>query len=152
MARARVLEFEHELGSGARASRATPPALAGALTRQLIGYRHTSAPFQSFLETPRVLVTIMIDLEGSANGRPLPTAWIGGLMETYTVVGFSGTYSSIDLKLDPLSNGALLCRSPSWASAVSPWATPSGPRAPSSWIGSVRPRPGTGALTRLSTG
>jgi hypothetical protein len=110
VALARVSEFEHELGSGARATRAADPALAGILTRELIGYRHGRAPFQSWLEPPRPLVTLMIDLEGSidANGRPLPHAWIGGLDETYTVVGFGGTYASIDLKLDPLGAGALL--------------------------------------------
>jgi hypothetical protein len=43
----------------------------------------------------------MIDLDGwiTADGSRLPDAWVGGLSDTYTIVGFGETYGSIDLKL-----------------------------------------------------
>jgi hypothetical protein len=46
----------------------------------------------------------MIDLDGRlhADGRALPDAWIGGLDDRPTIVGFGDTYGSIDLKLSPL--------------------------------------------------
>lgn len=43
-----------------------------------------------------------------ADGSPLPAAWIGGLGDTYTVVGVGPRYGSIDLKLDPLGAYSLL--------------------------------------------
>lgn len=43
-----------------------------------------------------------------ADGTPLPTAWVGGLGDTYTVVGVGARYGSIDLKLDPLGAYSLL--------------------------------------------
>ena len=46
----------------------------------------------------------MIDLDGAldADGHPLPDAWIGGLDDRPTIVGFGDTYGAIDLKLTPL--------------------------------------------------
>jgi hypothetical protein len=48
----------------------------------------------------------MIDLDGSvtANGRPLLSAWIGGLGERPTTVGLGGGsyYASVDIELTPL--------------------------------------------------
>jgi hypothetical protein len=46
----------------------------------------------------------MIDLDGAlhADGAALPDAWIGGLDDRPTIVGFGDTYGSIDLKLSPL--------------------------------------------------
>jgi len=43
----------------------------------------------------------MIDLDGrlDADGEALPDAWISGLTDRPTVVGFGDTYGSIDLKL-----------------------------------------------------
>jgi AraC-like DNA-binding protein len=110
VARIRVTGFEHELGSGMRVRRATSPALAAVLTRDLLGYSHTQAQFSSWLEPPRPRLTLMINLDGSitANGRPLPAAWIGGLSDTYTLVGVRGSYAAIDLKLDPPGAYALL--------------------------------------------
>lgn len=51
----------------------------------------------------------MIDLDGglTADGVPLPGAWIGGMGDRPTIVGFGATYGSIDLKLDPLGAYAL---------------------------------------------
>jgi AraC-like DNA-binding protein len=43
-----------------------------------------------------------------ADGLPLPAAWIGGLGDSYTVVGVGARYGSIDLKLDPLGAYSLL--------------------------------------------
>jgi AraC-like DNA-binding protein len=49
-------------------------------------------------------LTLMVDLDGglTADGQRLPDAWIGGLDDRPTIVGFGDTYGSIDLKLTPL--------------------------------------------------
>jgi AraC-like DNA-binding protein len=90
------------------------------VARELMGYQHSRAAFDAWLEPPRPELTLMIDLDGwiSADGSRLPDAWIGGLSDTYTVVGFGETYGSIDLKLQPLAayrlqpplSGAAVCR------------------------------------------
>ncbi|MGI8715745.1 MAG: helix-turn-helix domain-containing protein [Solirubrobacteraceae bacterium] len=103
-ARARLTRHEHELGDCTRARRVPDRRLQGVIGRELVGYQHTRAQFQSWLEPPRPELTLMIDLDGDlcADGEPLPAAWVGGLSETYTVVGFGETYGSIDLKLGPV--------------------------------------------------
>jgi AraC-like DNA-binding protein len=103
--RARVTGFEHELGSGTRAVRTAAPALAGVLSRPLVGYRHAAAGFDAWLEPPRPEVTLMIAFDGAitADGAPLPGAWIGGLTGGPTIVGVGATFEAIDLKLDPLA-------------------------------------------------
>jgi AraC-like DNA-binding protein len=108
--RARVSRFEHELGSGARALRVPAPALRAHLPQGLIGYRHEQVGFGSWLEPPRPEVTLMIDLEGriSADGAPLPDAWVGGLSRRRTIVGVGPRYGAIDLKLTPLAAHAIL--------------------------------------------
>jgi AraC-like DNA-binding protein len=70
----------------------------------LVGYQHSGLAFGSWLEPPRPELTLMIDLDGaiSADGEPLPDAWIGGLTDGPTIVGVGETYGSIDLKLSPL--------------------------------------------------
>lgn len=110
MTRARVSRFEHELGSGARAFRVPAPALRPHLPQGLIGYRHEQVGFASWLEPPRPEVTLMIDLEGeiSADGSPLPTAWVGGLTQQRTIVGVGARYGAVDLKLSPLAAHAIL--------------------------------------------
>jgi AraC-like DNA-binding protein len=52
----------------------------------------------------------MVDLDGglTADGRPLPQAWIGGLGDRPTIVGFGDTYGSLDIKLTPLGAYALV--------------------------------------------
>jgi len=108
--RARVSRFEHELGSGARASRVPAPALRAHLPQGLVGYRHEQIGFASWLEPPRPEVTLMIDLEGeiSADGSPLPSAWVGGLSQRRTIVGVGPRYGAVDLKLSPLAARAIL--------------------------------------------
>lgn len=88
-----------------RARRAPDVRLSGLLLdRELLGYQHSRAQFASWLEPPRPQLTLMIDLDGwlDADGEPLPDAWIGGLADRPTVVGFGDTYGAIDLKLTPL--------------------------------------------------
>jgi AraC-like DNA-binding protein len=88
-----------------RARRAPDVRLSGLLLdRELLGYQHSRAQFASWLEPPRPQLTLMIDLDGrlDADGEALPDAWIGGLDDRPTIVGFGETYGSIDLKLSPL--------------------------------------------------
>jgi AraC-like DNA-binding protein len=103
--RARIQLYEHELGDWMRARRAPDVRLSGLLLdRELLGYQHSRAQFASWLEPPRPQLTLMIDLDGGleADGEALPGAWIGGLDDRPTIVGFGDTYGSIDLKLNPL--------------------------------------------------
>ncbi|MGZ4299574.1 MAG: helix-turn-helix domain-containing protein [Solirubrobacteraceae bacterium] len=74
------------------------------LGRELLGYQHSRAQCASWLEPPRPQLTLMIDLDGglTASGERLPDAWIGGLDDRPTIVGFGAAYASIDLKLTPL--------------------------------------------------
>jgi len=108
--RTRLVSLEHELGDWTRAIRPPDPRLQPLLARGLIGYRHSRAGFDSWLEPPRPELTLMIDLDGAiqANGAALPDAWIGGLTDTYTVVSVSETYGALDLKLTPLGAFSLL--------------------------------------------
>jgi AraC-like DNA-binding protein len=108
--RARLTRHEQELGEWTRARRPPGRPLGRLLTRELLGYQHSRLQFGSWLEPPRPELTLMIDLEGaiSANGSPLPDAWIGGLSRSYTIVGVGGAYGAIDLKLNPLGAYSLL--------------------------------------------
>jgi AraC-like DNA-binding protein len=108
--RARIRFHQHELGDWMRARRAPDGRLSGLLLdRELLGYQHWRAQFASWLEPPRPQLTLMIDLDGAltADGVALPDAWIGGLADRPTIVGFGETYGSIDLKLTPLGAYAL---------------------------------------------
>jgi AraC-like DNA-binding protein len=103
--RTRLTSHEHELGDWTRARRAPDVRLSGLLLdRELLGYQHSRAQFASWLEPPRPQLTIMIDLDGrlDADGEALPDAWISGLTDRPTVVGFGDSYGSIDLKLSCL--------------------------------------------------
>jgi AraC-like DNA-binding protein len=103
--RARIQFYEHGLGDWMRARRVPDGRLSGLLLdRELLGYQHSRAQFASWLEPPLPQLTLMIDLDGglTANGERLPDAWIGGLDDRPTIVGFGGTYGAIDLKLTPL--------------------------------------------------
>jgi AraC-like DNA-binding protein len=103
--RTRLTSHEHELGDWTRARRAPDVRLSGLLLdRELLGYQHSRAQFASWLEPPRPQLTMMIDLDGrlEADGEALPDAWISGLDDRPTVVGFGESYGAIDLKLTPL--------------------------------------------------
>jgi AraC-like DNA-binding protein len=108
--RARLTRHEHELGAWSRARRRPDPRLDGLLQRELLGYQHSRLSFGAWLEPPRPELTLMIDLDGTitADGQALPSAWVGGLSDTYTVVGVGDSYGSIDLKLRPLGAYRLL--------------------------------------------
>ncbi len=95
--RARLTRHEHELGEWTRARRAPDPRLSGLLDRELLGYQHSRAAFDSWLEPPRPQLTLMVDLDGAltADGKVLPDAWIGGLDDRPTIVGFGETYASM---------------------------------------------------------
>ena len=106
----RLSAHEHELGAWSRTCRPPDPRLRGLVGRELLGYQHWRAGFASWLEPPRPELTMMIDLDGwiEADGQRLPDAWIGGLSDRYTIVGFGDSYGSIDLKLSPLGAYRLL--------------------------------------------
>lgn len=109
-ARTRLIRDEHELGRWSRAVRRPDPRLRGLLYRDLIGFEQDSAAFSCWLEPPRPALSLIVDLEGeiSADGAPLPGAWIAGLSDRYAVVGFSPRYASIDLELTPLGAWSVL--------------------------------------------
>ena len=110
-ARTRLIRDEHELGRWLRAVRPPDPRLRPLLYRDLLGFEQDGATFSSWLEPPRPALTLIVDFEGeiSADGAPLPGAWIGGLSDRYAVVGFgSRRYSSLDLELTPLGAWSVL--------------------------------------------
>ncbi len=82
------------------------------LYRPLYGFEQRDQGFANWLEPPRPAVTLMVDFEGSitANGERLPDAWIGGLDQSYTVVGVGRRYASLDLELTPLGAYTVLGR------------------------------------------
>lgn len=84
--------------------RAGNPRLAPLLYRPLYGFEQEDQGFASWLEPPRPAVTLMVDLEGAitADGVQLPDAWIGGLEDSYTVVGVGRRYAALDIELTPL--------------------------------------------------
>ena len=88
------------------------PRLRPLLYRPLYGFEQRDQGFASWLEPPRPAVTLMIDFEGaiSADGEPLPDAWIGGLNQSYTVVGVGRRYASLDIELTPLRAHTVLAR------------------------------------------
>lgn len=110
--RVRLSVHEHDLGTWSRARRGPDARLSGVVARELVGYHHERAGFDAWLEPPHPALTLMIDLEGwiSADGSRVPTAWVGGLSDRYTIVGVGETYGSIDVKLNPLGAYRLLGR------------------------------------------
>ena len=54
----------------------------------------------------------MVDFDGrlTANGEPLPDAWIGGLSRSYSVVSVGRRYASLDIELTPLGAYTVLGR------------------------------------------
>lgn len=88
------------------------PRLRPLLYRPLYGFEQEAPGFASWLEPPRPAVTLMVDFEGAitANGESLPDAWIGGLTESYTVVGVGRRYASLDIELTPLGAYTVLGR------------------------------------------
>ncbi len=95
-----------------RWQRVPDPRLQPLLYRPLYGFEQRDEPFASWLEPPRPAVTLMVDLDGAitANGEPLPDAWLGGLDDTYTVVGVGRCYAALDIELTPLGAHTVLGR------------------------------------------
>jgi AraC-like DNA-binding protein len=111
--RARIDRNDTEFGLSTRAVRTPDARVRPMLYRDLYGFDLRRPGFSSWLEPPRPAVTLMIDLEGSitADGGPLPTAWISGLGESPTVVGLrGGDYASVDIELTPLGAYTILGR------------------------------------------
>jgi AraC-like DNA-binding protein len=92
--------------------RAPDARLRPLLYRPLYGFEQQDQGFASWLEPPRPAVTLMVDFDGAitANGEPLPDAWIGGLNQSYTVVGVGRRYASLDIELTPLGAYTVLGR------------------------------------------
>ena len=84
--------------------RSPDPRLRPLLYRPLYGFEHQGETFGSWLEPPRPAVTLIVDFEGAitADGEPLPDAWVGGPSSAYTVVGVGSRYASLDIELTPL--------------------------------------------------
>lgn len=106
------MRSENRFGCWSHATRAPDRRLAPLMYRDLLGFDQHRAEFASWLEAPRPALTLMIDLQGAitADDQRLPGAWLGGLSDRYTVVGFDGRYRSIDLELTPLGGLAVLGR------------------------------------------
>lgn len=92
--------------------RAPDLRLRSLLYRPLYGFEQQDQRFASWLEPPRPAVTLMVDFDGAitANGEPLPDAWLGGLNQSYTVVGVGRRYASLDIELTPLGAYTVLGR------------------------------------------
>lgn len=110
--RTRLVRHELGLGCWTRATRTPDQRLQPLLHRDLLGFHQERAGFEQWLEPPRPALTLMIDLEGAlrVEGTELPGAWVGGLSDTYTLVGFGGTYASLDIELTPLGAYTLVGR------------------------------------------
>lgn len=82
------------------------------LHRDLLGFSVQGVGFDTMLEPPRLALTLMVDIDGAirADGAALPHAWVGGLMDRYTIVELGGAYTSLDLKLTPLGAYTVLGR------------------------------------------
>jgi AraC-like DNA-binding protein len=107
-----TVRYESDFGVWEYVTRAPDARLAPLMYRELIGFRQQRAAFASWLETPRPALTMMVDLQGCirADGVNLPGAWFAGLSEGYTVVGFEGSYASLDIELTPLGAYQVLGR------------------------------------------
>jgi AraC-like DNA-binding protein len=110
--RTKLHRHELELGYWVRARREPDPRLRSFLHRDHLGFMQRRPGFQRWLEPPRAALTLMVDLEGGlrADGRTLPDAWVSGLGDTYTLVEFGESYTSIDLELTPLGAYRVLGR------------------------------------------
>jgi AraC-like DNA-binding protein len=111
--RATLTRHHHELGSSSRATRKPDPRLLGLLHRDHIGVSHEAQAFESWLEPPQPVATLMISLEDPLRTErgPLPQAWIAGLDDRPEVVATGGRHTEVDLKLTPVG-AHMLCEMP----------------------------------------
>lgn len=108
--RTRLARHELECGSWTRATRGPDPRLRSLMHRPYLGFHQNHAGFERWLEPPRPVLTLMIDIEGALrdDGIALPESWIAGLSDTVSSVEMSESYASLDLKLTPLGAYTLL--------------------------------------------
>lgn len=107
--RTKVTHHRHGLGSSMRAVRKPDKRLQGFLHREYIGASHEGLKFESWLEPPQPVATLMISLEDPLRTErgELPRAWIAGLDDKPEVVDTSGRHTEVDLKLTPFGAYAL---------------------------------------------
>jgi AraC-like DNA-binding protein len=78
-----------------------PPALGlgPLLARGYVGFSEPSRGFGKWLMPPAVSVTLIVNLEGAFGG--LPSAFVAGLDDAYSVVEVGGSVSCLDVKMTP---------------------------------------------------
>jgi AraC-like DNA-binding protein len=96
-----------------RGTRPPGRALQGILARGPIQSNYSCSPFDSWLEPPQPLITLMVSLEETlvTERGELPRAWLAGLDDRPEVVDASGRHTEIDLKLTP-PGAARICGMP----------------------------------------
>ena len=113
MFQAKITREDHRLGSWSRATRVPDPRLAPLLAREHIGVSHETTEFESWLEPPQPLATLIISLEDPLRTErgTLPQAWIAGLDDRPEVVATGGRHTELDLKLTAVG-AHVLCGMP----------------------------------------
>jgi AraC-like DNA-binding protein len=109
--RSTVAQHHHPLGSWSRETRAPDARLRPFLQREHIGTSYESAEFESWLEPPQPVLTLMISLEDPLRTERgvLPQAWIAGLDDRPEVVATGGRHTELDLRLTPIGAHVLCC-------------------------------------------
>jgi len=95
----RVERQESGLGSSTRALCAPNAALRDELARGYVGFVERAEAPGSWIEPPRGVVTMILNLGEALGG--LPEAFVAGVSETHALVERCGSTSCIDLKLTP---------------------------------------------------
>jgi AraC-like DNA-binding protein len=93
--------------------RVSDPRLAPLMHRDSIGVSYQGLEFESWLEPPQPVATLMISLEDPLRTERglLPRAWIAGLDDRPEIVETGGRHTEIDLKLTPVG-AHVLCGMP----------------------------------------
>jgi len=107
--RTKLSRDEHQLGSSSRALRMPDRRLRPFLQREYVGASHEGLKFESWLEPPQPVATLMISLRDPLRTEraELPRAWIAGLDDRPEIVDTSGRHTEVDLKLTALGAYAL---------------------------------------------
>jgi AraC-like DNA-binding protein len=111
--RSTVAQHHHPIGSWSRATRVPDARLSSFLQRGHVGTSYESAGFESWLEPPQPVLTLMISLEDPLRTErgTLPQAWIAGLDDRPEVVATGGRHTELDLRLTPIG-AYVLCGLP----------------------------------------